>query len=97
MMERDGEPSLKEQGFYHWPAWRRLRKLALQRDHYLCQLRLGKDCTVIATEVHHKKPIDTFPELALDLDNLACACWNCHEKTKSRKHRKNPPVRIIRM
>lgn len=91
------EPSLKDQGFYHWPAWRRLRKLALQRDHYLCQLRLGDDCTRVPTEVHHKKNIDEFPELALDLGNLASACWNCHEKTKSRKKGGPlPPVRIIK-
>lgn len=91
------EPSLKDRGFYHWPVWRRLRKMALQRDHYLCQLHLGPDCTGVATEVHHIKPVEEFPELALDLDNLASACWNCHEKTKQRKNgRELLPVRIIK-
>lgn len=92
-----GKPSLKDQGFYHWTAWRRLRKLALQRDHYLCQLQLGPDCTRVATEVHHIKPVDEFPELALDMDNLTSVCWNCHEKTKQRKKGKPlPPVRVIK-
>lgn len=92
------ESTLKEQGFYHTPAWRKVRKLALQRDHRLCQLRLSKDCTRIATEVHHIKPLEEFPELALDLSNLTCACWNCHELTKSRKSKRpNLPVRIIKI
>lgn len=80
----DLKNDLKKQGFYKWPAWRRLRLLALQRDHYQCQLRLSKKCTRIATEVHHVKPIADFPELALDLDNLTSSCWNCHELTKRR-------------
>lgn len=88
---------LKGRGFYHWPAWRRLRKLALQRDHGLCRLRLGPDCTRYATEVHHIKPVEDYPELALDLDNLISVCHSCHEKTKRRKGRATPPARVIRM
>ncbi len=96
--KKDGEKNdLKKQGFYHWPAWRRVRVLALQRDHYLCQLRLSKNCTKIATEVHHIKPIADHPELALELDNLTSACWNCHELTKPSRRSGNTPkgVRII--
>jgi len=85
------EPTLKERGFYHWPVWRRARKLALQRDHYLCQLRL-RGCTRLATEVHHIKPVDQAPELALSLDNR-----RCHEQTKQRGQKKKlPPVRVIK-
>lgn len=89
--------TLKEQGFYHRPAWRKLRKAALQRDHFLCQLRLSDDCTRIATEVHHIKALEEYPELALDINNLASACWNCHELTKGRKGKAlSLPVRIIK-
>lgn len=90
------DSSLKKQGFYQTPAWRRIRTMALQRDNYLCQLRLSKKCTRIATEVHHIKPLEDFPELALDLDNLTSCCWWCHEETKRRRsERHEPPVRII--
>lgn len=86
---------LKEQGFYHWPTWRRLRKLALQRDNYICQMR-EKDCTKIATTVHHIKPIEFYPELALELSNLMSVCWNCHELTKPKKPLGSYEARIIK-
>ena len=81
--ERDA--SLKEQGFYHKPAWRRLRLLALQRDHYLCQACLRRQKITAATEVHHIKELEDFPELGLELSNLESLCWNCHEETKKRR------------
>lgn len=80
-----GDTSLKEQGFYHKTAWRRLRKLALQRDHYLCQACLRRGKITTATEVHHIKELEDFPELGLELSNLESLCWNCHEETKRRK------------
>ena len=93
------EKSQKEQGFYHKPAWRRLRKMALQRDHYLCQLRISPKCTRIATEVHHIKSLEEFPELGLSLDNLTSCCWWCHEETKERRKLPEAPssVRVIRI
>ena len=93
---KSNEPTYKEQGFYHSSAWRRVRRLALQRDHYLCQLRLSDRCTHIATEVHHTKPVEQYPELRLDLNNLVSVCWNCHELTKAKKKSPELPVRIIK-
>lgn len=84
--------------FYHSSAWRRIRKKALQRDNYICQLRLSAKCTTIATEVHHKKPRKDYPDLALDLDNLVSCCWFCHEETKERGKRKQSrpvPARVF--
>lgn len=69
----------------------------LQRDHYLCQIHLSKQCTRIATEVHHIKPLEEYPELALDMDNLLSTCWRCHELTKHRRRQPLPPVRIIQL
>lgn len=90
--------TLKELGFYHWPVWRRVRLLILQRDHYSCKLRLSKKCTRIATEVHHIKDLEEYPELALDEDNLISCCWWCHEETKQRKQTELPRgVRIIKV
>ena len=93
------ENQLKKDGFYKKGPWRRIRIQALQRDHYQCQLRISPECTRIATEVHHIKPIDEYPELALVLDNLTSTCWNCHELTKPRGTEPTLPkgVRIIRV
>lgn len=76
--------TLKKQGFYQKAAWRRLRRQALERDHYLCQECLRHRRFTKATEVHHKKPVEKYPELALELDNLESLCWTCHEQTKVR-------------
>lgn len=93
------EGSLKKQGFYHTRAWRQIRKLALQRDRYLCQLRTSSRCTRRATEVHHVVPVDDAPALALELSNLVSCCWFCHEDTKHRRAIPSAPrgVRVIRI
>lgn len=95
--DADDDSSLKKQGFYHKPVWRRIRTQALQRDHYLCQLRTSSKCSRIATEVHHTKSLEDYPELGLDLNNLTSCCWWCHEETKERRKRISPPpmVRVI--
>lgn len=77
--------TLKNQGWYHKPAWRHVRKLALQRDCYLCQACLKKGRLKKATEVHHLVPLDERPELGLELSNLQSLCWDCHELTKHRQ------------
>ena len=80
-----GTQTLKEQGFYHKPAWRRVRLLALQRDNYLCQKCMRRKKITPATEVHHIKELEDYPELGLELDNLESLCWQCHEETKRRR------------
>lgn len=92
-----GKRTLKEDGFYHTPAWRRIRLAVLQRDHYQCQLRLSKNCTKIATTVHHIKALEDYPELALDIDNLTSCCYSCHELTKVRERDHPSGVRIIKI
>jgi len=52
-----------------------------------------------ATEAHHAKPLEDYPELALDLDNGQGVCWDCHELTKQRKKKKidlSDGVRVIK-
>jgi 5-methylcytosine-specific restriction protein A len=84
--------SLKDQGWYHTQAHRRWRKLVLQRDK-VCQHCKRKP----ATEAHHIKPLEEYPELALDLDNGQGLCWRCHEMTKPKSRKKIPAgVRVIK-
>ena len=86
----------KPNAFYHSSAWRRVRKLALQRDNFICQhcLKLGR--IKPATEVHHIKPLRDYPELSLDVSNLIGLCWECHEMTKLRKFDVPVGVRVIK-
>lgn len=74
--------TLKKQGFYQSTAWRSIRRMALQRDNYLCQECLRKKRITRATEVHHVNPLEDFPELGLEMSNLQSLCWDCHEQTK---------------
>ena len=93
----DDELTLKEQGFYHGQEWRRIRKRVLDRDHHLCQLKISPDCERIANTVHHIKPLEEYPELALDMSNLTSCCYACHELTKPRGRPLPSGVRIIKM
>ena len=53
--------------------WRRVRKIALERDAYTC-----RECREPATDVHHKITVALAPHLRLDLDNLISLCKPCH-------------------
>ena len=81
----------KADPFYKSRAWRSLRTMALQRDHYLCQ-----DCMAAkargemirpraATVVHHILSVEARPDLRLDIDNLVSLCDACHNKRHPEK------------
>ena len=57
-------------------AWVKVRKLALQRDGYLCQHCLP-DRVTPATDVDHKTPKAQGGKD--DLDNLQSLCVECHK------------------
>lgn len=63
---------------------RRWREKVLRRDRYLCTecLRYGRKTP--ATHAHHIKPVETYPELAYDLDNGRSLCGACHNKLEPR-------------
>jgi 5-methylcytosine-specific restriction endonuclease McrA len=87
--------TLKQMGFYHTPVWRRVRMVALKRDHRLCQWCLKRGTITIATEVHHIKELDKYPDLALDVGNLVSLCHACHDSTKFGKEM--PQARVIKI
>lgn len=64
--------------FYGTVRWSKKRRSILQRDKYQCQdcKRYGR--LTEATEVHHIKPFDEYPELAFDNSNLVSLCHACH-------------------
>ena len=64
--------------FYNGQRWKSFRKRVLIRDGYTCQRckRYGK--LTPATEVHHIKHLDEYPELAFDPANCISLCKGCH-------------------
>lgn len=64
--------------FYRTRAWKLIRAEALARDHHLCQRCLDRGILARAEAVHHIKPIDTHPDLALEITNLRSLCKQCH-------------------
>ncbi|MHC1785445.1 MAG: HNH endonuclease [Christensenellales bacterium] len=67
------------QSFYKGKLWRQQRQHALHRDAYQCA-----DCGGRAEEVHHIVELTaaniTDYSVSLDLDNLVCLCFDCHQK-----------------
>ena len=70
---------------YNDPKWKRKRKTILRRDGYKCRecRRYGRNRE--ATEVHHIKHVDEWPELAYKDENLVSLCHGCHNKMHPEK------------
>ena len=71
--------------FYNSVEWRTLSAKYTQDKGYRCE-----HCKAMATEVHHKKPIQTPEgwELRLDYDNLELLCVRCHNDRHERFKRR---------
>ena len=76
------------QGFYNSPAWRRLRKLKLQRNP-VCEICYAAGRVTGAVIVDHIRAVRDCPEDRLSMDNLQSVCLSCH----SRKTRKEEAAR----
>ena len=64
--------------FYRSKTWSSLRKLALERDHYLCQYCLALGVVRPNANIgDHITPAEIAPELRTDLSNIATACRDC--------------------
>lgn len=79
--------------FYHSKAWKRVRRLALERDQGMCQdcmdrFRAGYGIKPHRADmVHHIIPREERPDLALNLANLRSLCNECHNKRHPEKGR----------
>jgi len=71
--------------FYKSRRWLRKRAAILRRDMYLCQECKKYGESIQATTVHHKKDLETHPELAMNDDNLVSLCTKCHNKLHPEK------------
>ena|SRR5690625_2340941 len=73
--------------FYRSKDWLAVRKLALERDNYLCRRCLSIGELKQADVVHHIIEIKTDWSMRLVLNNLESlchACHNAHHKTSPR-------------
>lgn len=96
---------------YNSSAWKNKRNEILKRDCYECidcrerlekahenRVRLHGDDAKIrpANEVHHKKELKEYPELAFDNDNLISLCTKCHNirhgRNPKRFVKRKPPI-----
>ncbi|QNQ83764.1 HNH endonuclease [Lactobacillus sp. PV037] len=64
--------------FYRSKEWKVLRKLALERDLYLCQECKKAGRITPAKIVHHIKPVRVSDDDKLKLENLETVCAACH-------------------
>lgn len=87
--------------FYLSRAWKRIRVHVLLRDNAQCQVCRKR----WANTVHHIKPRQDYPELALEESNLEAICAFCHNREHPEKGRGQPGeapgtpagIRIIRV
>lgn len=72
---------------YTSAKWRHKREHILRRDGYMCQICKRYGRVRQATEVHHIKHADEYPELVYDDANLISLCHACHNKQHPEKGR----------
>jgi 5-methylcytosine-specific restriction endonuclease McrA len=90
--------------FYDSPEWRKLRETVLERDNFECQeckrngyvsidtneFSESAKRKKIALVVDHIKELESYPELALDPNNLETLCVNCHNRKHGRVFEPKP-------
>ena len=63
---------------YSTSAWRKVRRIVIDRDGGLCVICRSHGVVVPGSDVDHIKPLRTHPDLALVVDNLRLLCKSCH-------------------
>ena len=81
--------------FYRSKEWKMTSREKLRSTGFKCEAKL-EDCTHIAVEVHHVKPLKTEEgwNERLEWSGLRSVCMNCHNKLdgKNFRRRKDPNV-----
>lgn len=83
--ERKAQEGRKLQdGFYHTPAWRRLRN-AFIKAYPLCAACEERGILKEGKVVDHTKPRRLYPALELDWNNLQTLCDSCHNSKSGKE------------
>lgn len=87
--------------FYDDSYWKNyLTKKILERDNYECQEckkegKLSIKQQGKKLDIHHKKELEEYPELAYDENNLETVCVHHHNILDNRKIFINKPKKIL--
>lgn len=74
---RDDE-SKERYAFYRSKVWSSIRKIALERDNYLCQYCLALGMTTPDARIgDHVTPVEIAPELRTEISNVVATCRSC--------------------
>ncbi len=74
----------KFDAWYKTKKWQKLRRYVLMRDKYLCQLEVRYGKRIDAEVVHHIFPVEEYPELFFNSDNLISLSKKAHNKMHNR-------------
>lgn len=76
---RNRDDETKERyAFYRSRVWSSIRKVALERDNYLCQYCLALGVTTPDARIgDHVTPVEIAPELKTDVSNIVATCRSC--------------------
>ena len=76
--------------FYRSKEWRTTSRAKLSSCGWKCEAHADSECTGLAVEVHHIKPIRTEEgwKLRLDWNNLEAVCTHCHNLRHPEKLRR---------
>ena len=79
--------------FYKSKAWQVTRIKVLERDNYECVMCRKEGKVNIkqnnpdkhkTLDIDHIKPLEHYPHLAFDMDNLQTLCVKCHNSKEGR-------------
>lgn len=74
---RDDE-SKERYAFYRSKTWSSIRKIALERDNYLCQYCLALGVSTPDARIgDHITPVEIAPELRTEISNVVATCRSC--------------------
>ena len=82
--------------FYVTKAWKQIRLERLAKDNHLCRRCKKRGLLIPATMVHHIRPLEDYPELGLELDNLISLCNTCHEQVEKRGQKYKKKKEIVK-